>query len=183
MTLCAGIIAGKDVIMAGDRGAVSMDELSTDVIEQPKVFRKGDFLIGGSESFRMLQLLQHVFEPPSGHTGPLMKYMVGDFVPALRAVMSSGGFPESGDEAGPPGKILVGIHGHLFVIQGDYAVLESKRPYDAIGCGTPYFFGAMQALRIAQPRLAAHHQLATAMEVAESNTFAVKGPFDILYPE
>lgn len=178
MTLCAGIIAGKDVIMAGDRAALSLDELSADVIEQPKVFRKGDFLIGGSESFRMIQLLQHVFEPPSGHTDSLMKYMVGTFVPALRDLMNANGFTETGEEAGPPGKILVGIHGHLYVIQGDYAVLESKLPYDAIGCGTPYFFGAIQGLLLSTDDRSA--ALCAAMRIAADNTFAVKGPFDVL---
>jgi len=186
MTLIAGAVTSDGhVWLSGDRAALSPEELIADVIKQPKVFQNGEFLIGGSESFRMLQVLRYQLEPPfltdlGLSNGDPMGYMVEEFVPEVRELLTKNGFNETGEEAAPPGNIMVGIRGHLYVIQGDYAVMESTDPFDAIGFGKTAFMGAMHALRIAQPKLAIHHQLSVAMDCAERVTFAVKGPFDLL---
>jgi len=185
MTLIGGVVSGKQVIIAGDRAALSPEELTSDTLKQPKVFRSGELVLGGSESFRMIQVLQYQLKIPpltdfALSDGDPMRYMVEEFIPAVRELLTDNGFNETGEEASPPGNIMVGLRGHLYVIQGDYAVMEATDPFDAIGFGKTAFLGAIRAVRIAQPKLAAHHQLALAMEVAESVTFAVKGPFDIL---
>jgi hypothetical protein len=180
MTLVAGVISGNKVILVGDRSALDPEDLSVESITQKKVFKRGELVFGGAESFRMLQLLEHVFEPPVLDTDNVPRYLVTKFVPELRELMTDNGFNESGDEASPPGPLLVGARGRLFLIQGDYAVLESTDVFNAIGLGKTAFFGAMRALDAAVPEIAPYYRLMTAIEASAASTFAVTSPFDMV---
>lgn len=48
-----------------------------------KVFRRGNFLIGGTTSFRMLQLLRYKLEIPTIGNKDMMEYMCTDFIDAV----------------------------------------------------------------------------------------------------
>jgi hypothetical protein len=187
MTLVCGVIDGQEVIMGGDRAALSAEDLICSPVQQEKVFLKRPFVIGGSGSFRMIQVLQYEFVPPKCENKSLIKYMVTDFVSALRSLLPDMGFPESGEEAAPPGQILVGARGlftgdpgRLFVIQGDYAVIESLEPYDAIGSGARMFLPAVTALKSVLPDADPGETLAKAMQITARNTFSVQPPFDLV---
>lgn len=144
MTCIVGYIdqETKEVIIGADSAGVS--GLDITVRKDKKVFRVGDFVIGCTSSFRMLQLLNFSFKPPKNYEKEVYEYMCTDFVDAVRDCFKKGGYLQKfkdGDEKG--GFFIVGYKGRLFTIQCDFQVSETLRGYDAIGCGDLYALGSI----------------------------------------
>lgn len=143
-----------------------------------KVFVNSGFVIGGTTSFRMLQLLQHAFRPPKRHADDdLMRYMVTDWIDAVRACLKAGGFAKRENEVESGGTFLVGVAGRLFRIDNDFQVGEPARDFEACGCGEQYARGALQAI------IGSEHspvkRITLALEVAAEHAAGVRGPFHI----
>lgn len=143
MTCIVGIVTKKGKVLIGADSA-GVAGLNLTVRKDRKVFRVGEFVIGGTSSFRMLQLLNYSFTPPPIPDGAdLHKYMCTLFVTALRTCFKEGGYLETdkGVEAG--GVFLVGIRGRLFEIESDFQVGENEPNFAAVGCGAAYALGNM----------------------------------------
>lgn len=146
----------------------------------PKVFRVRDMMIGGTTSWRMLQILQYhldsitLSEPA---TDPLA-WTVKTFIPRARAVFNEHGFMSKDDNRDVGGVFIVAKAGRIICIQNDWAALEWEQPFAAIGSGEQCAVGAM------------HHANAAgldAMKVAQAGLSAaafaavgVQGPFEFL---
>ncbi len=90
MTCIVGLAHGGRVYMGADSAGVA--GLDIDTRRDPKLFKVGDLLIGFTTSFRMGQLLAYGFEPPPRPAGgDVRRWMVVDFVEAVRAVSGDGG--------------------------------------------------------------------------------------------
>lgn len=105
--------------------------------KDPKVFINGEFLIGYTSSFRMGQLLMYCSLPviKKKELGDLFKFMVKRFVPAIREILKEGGYSKISSNTEAGGTFLVGVHGRLFTIQGDFQVSETYDNFAACGCG------------------------------------------------
>lgn len=116
-----------------------------------KVFKNGDFLIGGTGSYRMIQLLMYndpqysllKLKPPRKKS-ELHKFMVTKFVPQIRNVFKKGGFNYS-DEGYESfdGEFVVGVRDSLFVVGCDFQVGEHQG-YVAAGSGHDFCMGALK---------------------------------------
>src|SRR5271166_3399887 len=116
MTAIVGLIDHGDIYIGGDSCGVA--GLSKTIRADPKVFGNGPFLIGGTSSFRMLQLLRFKFAPPTQtNLQDDYEYMVTNFIDAARQCFSANGF---GDKEGNGGTFLVGYRGVLYTIEGDH---------------------------------------------------------------
>ena len=97
MTCIVGLVHEGTVFIGGDSAGVA--GLSLVVRADEKVFRNGDFLMGFTTSFRMGQLLRYKLDPPRRHPDDrVAKYMVVDFIDAVRECLKAGGWaskPES----------------------------------------------------------------------------------------
>lgn len=174
MTCIVGVVDGGRIYMGGD--AASVQGWTRRQTKLRKVFRRGPFLIGYTTSFRMGQLLEHqlkVGRQPADTS--VMGYMVNHFVEAVRQLLKERGFSkiESNNESG--GQFLVGYRGHLFSIDSDYQVGEMADGYDAVGSGSEFALGALQALSDAPPR----RRVKRALEVAAHFNMGVCPPFHI----
>ena len=119
MTCIVGLVHEGVVYIGGDRAGVA--GLSLVVRADEKVFRNGDFLMGFTTSFRMGQLLRYKLDPPRRHPDDrVAKYMVVDFINAVRECLKAGGWASKEKEIEQGGTFLVGYSGHLFTVQGDY---------------------------------------------------------------
>ena len=144
MTCIVGFVdkKNKKVIIGGDSAGVSGFDLT--VRKDPKVFKVKDFIIGGTTSFRMLQILRFKFNPPEIDDKELYEYMCTDFIDSVREVFKENGFEKkysSGDELG--GCFLVGYKDRLFMVEDDFQVSETIRGFDAVGCGATYALGSI----------------------------------------
>ena len=175
MTCIVGLAHQGKVWMGGDSAGVAGLDLA--VRKDPKVFRRGPFLIGYTSSFRMGQLLRFKFNPPEIPDGmDLFEYLATLFVDALRTCLKDGGYARKVSEEETGGTFLVGIHGRLFAIGNDYQVAENAAPFAACGCGDSVALGALEVMPEGMLPAA---KLRRALEAAEAWSAGVRGPFVI----
>lgn len=156
MTCIVGMLRDGAVFMAGDH--IGTDGYDVEVQKRSKVFRNGEFVIGYTDSFRMGQLLEHVWEPPKKPKDckDISTFMVKYVVPSLIKVFDENKFMRlvgdsdnasrrvNGQAYG--GEFLIGYRDHLFKIQSDFAVLECVKPFDSIGAGEDFAKGAFEMM-------------------------------------
>ncbi len=174
MTCIVGIVENEKVTIGCDSAGV--DGLSLTVRDDKKIFRNGEFLIGFTSSFRMGQLLQYKLDPPKHHPDDdTFKYMVTEFIEAVRTCLKDGGFAEKEKEAEAGGTFLVGYKNRLFKIQGDYQVGESSHKFDACGCGEELALGSLVTSKDQSPE----KRIKEALKAAETFSAGVAAPFHI----
>lgn len=168
MTCIVALEEGGICYMGGDSAGVA--GLSITVRSDDKIFVNGPFIIGGTTSFRMLQLLQYKFDPPKQTNSQTdMKYMVTDFIDAVRKLFVDNGFGSG--SAG--GSFMVGYHGKLYTIGSDYQVGISAIGYNSVGCGSEIAMGALFASKGKKPE----ERVKIALEAAAEFSAGVIAPF------
>lgn len=176
MTCIVGFVGGGKVVIGGDSAGVSgLDIVSR---KDPKVFKVGDFLIGCTSSFRMIQLLRFSLKPPQHHDDvDTFEFMCTGFVDAIRECFKQGGYAKIDCSVEIGGFFLVGYKGRLFTIESDFQVGESNDNYSAIGCGQSFALGALSVINSdLMPEL----KVGKALEVAAHHSAGVRAPFTIL---
>lgn len=186
MTCVVGFIDKEKnrVIIGADSLGVGSD-YSKKVRKDSKVFRVSngtdEFVIGGTTSFRMLQLLMFSFIPPRVPDNPdeLYKYMCTFFVDEIRRSFKDGGFIQIKDNSESGGQFLVGYKDRLFEIDSDFQVAENYDSHSAVGCGAMYAEGAMSILS-KDGSVAPIIKVIRALWVATELSSGVQEPFNIL---
>ena len=175
MTCIVGLVHEGTVFIGGDSAGVA--GLSLVVRADEKVFRNGDFLMGFTTSFRMGQLLRYKLNPPRRHPDDrVAKYMVVDFIDAVRECLKAGGWASKENETEQGGTFLVGYSGHLFTVEGDYQAGQPEDGYAAVGSGQDIARGSLFATQGQEPR----SRVLTALRAAERFNAGVRGPFHVL---
>jgi len=176
MTCIVGIIQNKKAYIGADSAGVA--GLNVIVRKDVKVFKVGEFIIGGTSSFRMLQLLRFSFSPPVKHDDvDIYKYMCTSFVNEIRNCFKSGGYAETdkGQESG--GTFLVAWRDRLFIICDDYQVGEANDNFASCGCGRDYALAALDTIQKINPEMPANEKINMALSIAEYRSGGVRGPF------
>lgn len=176
MTCIVGFVdkVNKRVVMGAD--SLGSDGLDITVRKDKKIFRVGDFVIGCTSSFRMIQILNFSFKPPKV-TKDIFEYMCTDFINEVRECFKVNGFGQTyddGDEKG--GTFLVGYKDRIFRIENDFQVSESIESFDSCGCGMYYALGSM----FSNPSKNTVDVVIKALEAAENFSGGVSRPFNII---
>jgi ATP-dependent protease HslVU (ClpYQ) peptidase subunit len=179
MTCIVGIAHNGKVYIGGDSAGVGGSyELS--VRADRKVFRNGDFIMGFTSSFRMGQLLAQALTPPKRYPeDDVYKFMVTNFVDAVRTCLKAGGYAEKHNDAERGGTFLVGYAGRLFSIYGDYQVGENADGYAACGCGEQIALGSLHSTEGQPPE----RRIDAALRAAERFSGGVRAPFHVVTSE
>lgn len=146
MTVIIGFIDKSKVYIGGDRLA-SNNYYKAEAAE-PKVFKKGEFIIGYTSSFRFGEILQYGFNPPY-HSKDIetdKEYMVTHFIPEVRKSLEDGKYSKS-DADGKSGVAIIGYRNKLYTLQEDWSIIEYLSGVHTTGAGAEYAQGAMSALR------------------------------------
>jgi ATP-dependent protease HslVU (ClpYQ) peptidase subunit len=176
VTCIAGVVHGGQVFIGGDSAGVGPGWDLT-VRADEKVFQNGAFLFGFTTSFRMGQLLRYVLTPPIPHEGQdVDRFMVGDFVNAVRTCLKDGGFATKDKEQEGGGTFLIGYRGRLYVIHDDYQVARPVNAYAAAGSGNSFALGSLFSTEGQPPE----ERVRTALSAAEAHSAGVRGPFLVL---
>lgn len=183
MTCICAATNGRKVTMGADSIGVN-DAWEMAIRTDSKVFTVAEFLIGFTSSFRMGQILQYHLEPPRYHDEiDPMRYMVAEFIPEVRKVLSEHKFTTTKDDAEFGGLFLVGFRGRIFRIDVDFQVGERIEPYDAVGIGAPFALGAMRTAIKApkgKVKLSDVALLQYGLDAASDFCAGVSGPFNFL---
>ncbi len=157
MTCIVGYInKNKDIYIGGDSAGTDQ-RYNSRIRKDSKVFRvMDDFLIGGTGSFRMLQLLRfklHGYLNKEIEINNQQKYipevyefMCTTFIDAVRLCLRENGYMSVENNVEEIGAFLVGFRGRLFVIECDLQVGENDTRFSACGCGADYAIGALEIL-------------------------------------
>lgn len=174
MTAIAGLIHDGKVYIGGDSAGVAGMDLH--LRSDPKVFTVGGFVVGYTTSFRMGQLLRFSFQPPFHRPDvDTYRYMVTEWVDAIRACFKGGGFATTKEGAEVGGTFLVGYRGRLFFVGSDYQVGECADGFAAVGCGDNQCLGALWATR--ESKMKPEARLELALGAAERFSAGVRAPF------
>lgn len=157
--------------------------VKTEFIENSKVFKNGDFLIGYTTSFRMGQILQYSWKPPYRVEG------ISDDQYFYKAVLDSirNCFKDNdyGDKVGvdwQSGNFLVGWKGRLFEVENAHA-LEHKQ-IAAVGSGCYHAIGAMKALlKVKKYEDDPQAFLECALEVATGSVVSVGKQYSFIHED
>ena len=176
MTCIVGYVdkKNKKVVMGADSAGVG--GLDITIRKDKKIFKVGDFVIGCTTSFRMIQILQFSFNPPKVYDKDLYEYMCTDFINSVKECFKNGGYLQkysNGDEKG--GTFLVGYKDRLFSIQDDFQVQESIDGFDSCGCGFKYALASMYTNKKSN----AKKIVIKALETAEYYSGGVCSPFHL----
>ena len=174
MTCIVGLVEAGKVLIGGDSAGV--DHYDITAVSAPKVFSNSGFVFGFTTSFRMGQLLRYRFRPPHREVGDdLMRYMVTDFIDAMRKTLSEAGYARKENEQESSGTFLVGHAGRLFRIEDYYSIIESANGYDACGCGQDIARGSLYSTKCLQ----GYERVLQALEAASHHSAGVCAPFQV----
>jgi ATP-dependent protease HslVU (ClpYQ) peptidase subunit len=144
MTCIVAIKNSNRVIIGAD--SCGSEENIGVVRVPPKVFVKGNYGFGFSHSFRLGQIIEHVFEPPPISSkvtdNELIAHMVKNFIPQLKSTLEDHGYPYHEDEK-EGWALIIGIHGRILTIESDWQVGLDDLDLTAIGSGAEYALGAL----------------------------------------
>ena len=171
MTCIVGMTYKGKVYMGCD--SLGSNGFTKTVRREHKVFENGEYLIGGTTSFRMLNLLEWKFNPPTVKRDEnLHKFMCTEFVDELRKLFVDNGFCITTTDW-KSGQFLVGIHGRLFYIEEDFQV--SEHDYVACGSGEYHAVGSLYNSSRKKPV----KNIVKALECAENFVVSVRSPFTV----
>lgn len=176
MTCIIGLQHEGRVYIGGDTLATFGWEAAQ--LSDGKVFRSGDFIIGVAGDIRFLDLVRYAFDTPVDPNKIYdMRYMVRDFVPALRTLLKDSGAMGKNDEKDSAGShMLVGVCGQLYHITSSFSVTTRTEGFNCIGSGDAYALGAMEALKGLPPK----ERILRALEISAKFSIGVREPFTVL---
>ena len=144
--------------------------VNADLLANPKVIRKGDWLLGLAGDCSEAQVIFHLFTPPPVPRGMgIDTYLMTTFLPALREAQSK---HKAGK--GTIGLLIAG-HGKIWTMDSTYAITRSRSSFIATGSGGSVALGAMEAT----PELPTRERILRALKAAERWTDTVRRPFTI----
>lgn len=176
MTCIVGMIdkESNTVVIGGDSAGSAV--YSIEIRKDPKVFKTGEFLIGCTSSFRMINLLRFSFKPPKVRKKDIYEYMCTEFIDEVRTCFEDGGFLKKDTEGVETGGLfLVAYKNRLFKIENDFQVGENLNGMEAVGCGADYALGALYSM----PNIPIKDKVIKALEAAEFLALGVRRPFVI----
>lgn len=175
MTCIVGIAHKGKIWMGGDSASVCGERIQREAL--PKVYRRGEYLIGGAGDARIGDLLHYAFKPPTLPKHNLDRFMATRFIPALQKCFEKFSYPPADTENGDAfeGNILIGARGHLYNVDGLFAVGRVAEGFDAIGTGADLALGALYASANLRPQ----ERLEVALSAAANFCQSVRPPFVI----
>ncbi len=175
MTCIVGVAHNGKVYMGGDSSASDEHNSFVSTRKEPKVFIKGDYLIGYAGSFRFGKVLEHTFIPPKLNDDNLDRFLNTIFIDSLRQYCDESKVDPSSEQ--DSAEMLLGVNGRLFEFCNDWHFGEDSNNFNSIGSGSQFAMGSIfSTRRIKSP----HARIKTALEASERFSPSVSGPFTIL---
>jgi hypothetical protein len=142
-----------------------------------KLFRVGDFIVGGAGDWRVWELVSYAVQlAPPAPDADIRRYMATDFAKAVRgAVREYGCMQQDNGQDNVTSEILVGARGCLFKFDSLLSHVFIDEGFAAIGSGAHVAMGSLyeSASRVLKPK----ERIERALKAAEALTDGVRSPF------
>lgn len=147
MTTIAAV-QGKGWAVVGYDSRVT-DDSRTYVLpkDQGKVVENGEFLFGAAGDMRAINLMGHVFRPPTpaadDYGTKLDKFFASKFIPALKSCFDAAQYGEKGEQ---DSHIIVVVRGVIYDVGANYDWCRDVHGFYAVGSGSQFALGALNAM-------------------------------------
>ena len=147
MTTLVAIQHDDWCLIAAD-SQTSFGHLSADCSPMGKIALNGKYLIAGAGTVRGMNIIQHSFVPPTPPRNASDKFMVSQFIPALRKSFIAAGYDmkDDGDIAAHDNEFIVAINGTIYFIDEVYGLERQGGKVYVSGSGRQLALGAAYAL-------------------------------------
>jgi len=158
MTTIVGIQGDEFAVICADSRVTTSDDSShigTLREGSGKLAQNGNYIIGAAGDVRAINILHHVFQPPTPpqnlRSRKLDQFFTSKFVPSLRECFDSQGYsvPEREDKehiAEQGSSIIVAINSQIYVVESDYSWSSEASGLYSLGSGSSFALGAMSVL-------------------------------------
>lgn len=136
----------NSIILAGDYMASNTH--SARRVAMPKVFLKSDnCAIGFTDSFRMGQILEHLWSLPPRLEGMTdSEYVFTMLVQSIKETLNSYGYGGKHGLEEQGGNFILVYNDRIYEVQRNFSLLDFDDEVVAVGCGDDAAYGAMHAL-------------------------------------
>jgi ATP-dependent protease HslVU (ClpYQ) peptidase subunit len=181
MTCVVALTDTLGIWMGADSAVIDDDTFAVRTIREPKVCLRGSLLFGAAGELRAGQVIAQRFSPLKWNKESMLatEYAFASVEAMRELLIEHGASQKSKEQDKHDAVFLLGIAGHLFVVEDDYSVHEPAEPYAAIGAGADLALGAMAATETLglEPHVRIKRALAAAMRFNAS----VREPFTVLH--
>lgn len=179
MTCIVAVAKDGKVYMGGDSAMTDEGAGIVSRMHLPKVFIKGEFIVGYAGNARFGKILQHSFtypRPPANvkTSEQLDAFMNGVVITEFRKQAQEMSLEKEEKE---DFQVLIGLRGHLFEFNEDWAVFEVGRNYNSVGSGAAVALGSLYTTETWKDP---NKRIRVALEASSLYTPYVGEPFDIL---
>jgi len=173
MTCIVAVSDGSRVTVGADSASVADESLM--IRADQKIFKLGELIIGFTSSFRMGQVLQHLTQVPKAPSDDrdLMRYMVAEFIPAIRSSLRDAGFSSVENNVESGGTFIVAIRSKIFCVYSDFQIASPACDYAAVGCGDQIAEGSL----FSTEGESVERRVEVALRAAQAHCSAVRSPF------
>jgi ATP-dependent protease HslVU (ClpYQ) peptidase subunit len=168
----------NDIYLAGDK--MGSNSFTGQTVKEPKVFWKGDFRIGYTTSFRMGQILKHVWTPPQRKVDQNTdSYLYVDVVNSLKRCFIDNGFGNK--DKNNYGTFIMCYEDRMIEVQDELSLLESDRNVVSVGSGT--YHATASVLAFSQYEKDVKKIFKKTYEIVGDCIVSVSKEFDLLGPK
>lgn len=175
MTVIIGMEHEGKVYMGAD--SASKNGALLRPLQNPKIFRTGEFLIGVTGTVRLIQLLRYNTSFPAREEGETdEQYLVVKFAESIRTCLRDHGYSQiSENHENYWGSFLVGYRGHLWGYDGGHGLARHPDGIDTTGVGDEVALGAMLALE----HLGPEERIRRSLEIVGAVVDGVMPPYSV----
>lgn len=170
MTCIAALVHNGTIHMASDSEA--SDDSSCVTISTPKIAVNGDYIVGVSQSLRVLNILHNTSLPPVPSLSNLYSFMSVEFIQDIAETLENTPGVATREKMEEGTEILIGTLGRIFLIGSDYSVHEATQPYMAIGSGSLAALGSLFSTEDLSPK----NRVIKAVKASAEFSAGVRGP-------
>lgn len=143
MTTIIGIDDARDCELIAD-AQTTTDNRPYRHSQLSKLVRRGDYILAAAGSGVACDLAQYVWMPPPWDGSEPATFMRSMVIPHLRGTLDSNDWQPNYDKDDTL-QMLVALAGRIFQIETDFTVLMRADGLYAIGSGSAYAIGALEA--------------------------------------
>jgi len=190
MTCIVALTNGVDIWMGGDAAGIGEDH-KYDVHALPKVFRRYSesretpWLFGFAGSFRVGQAIEDSLalpDPPSTRKRSIKAFIVRDVIKRLRECLEEHRVltSKNGVKSMDGTSLIIGVAGHIILIESGFEVLCSAKSYDAIGNAADIAKGSLYTSELVKSKVDPHTRIKIALAAGSKHDASVQKPFTII---
>lgn len=181
MTLIIAYVDKKKSYIASD--TLGSNGYSSAIYKNKKIFRKGDMLVGGSGSYKQLQLMEKVFVlPPHPEELSSSEYMHLIFVESLITFLRDFNCLKESDGilTNPEGDFIFIYDSSIYYFQSDLCFMEPIINFETTGSGSTYAHAILSTLESQKKTMATIPRLKLAVDLTSEHIMSVGGEMDII---